>query len=140
MAAATAVMGESNTDTVESPSPIESMRRPPRRSTAVAMVLSCTTKAWDIATGCVSHRLVEATMSVKQNVSTPLGSELAHPARSRSTNPPGVAGRRAGSVARPSRMAASSWSTNSGSMPSHDGRIPVGGPPVSRAKAVAARE
>ena len=50
----------------------------------------------------------------------------------------GVAGRRAGSVAIPSRMAASSCSACAGSMPSHDGRNPAGADPVNSANAVAA--
>ena len=77
-------------------------------------------------------------MSERQNVSTPVGSAVAQPARSRSTSSPGVAGRRAGSVARPRRIAASSCSACSGSMPSQAGSTPVGGAPVSSANAVAA--
>ena len=77
-------------------------------------------------------------MSDRQNVITPVGNASAQPARRRSTSSPGVAGRRAGSVAIPSRMAASSCSACAGSMPSHDGSTPAGAEPVSSANAVAA--
>ena len=40
-------------------------------------------------------------MSEQQNVTTPVGSAAAQPARRRSTSSPGVLGRRAGSVAMP---------------------------------------
>ena len=78
-------------------------------------------------------------MSDMQNVTTPVGSASAQPARSRSTSSPGVAGRRAGSVAMPIRIAASSCSACAGSIPSHAGSTPAGAEPVSRANAVAAR-
>ena len=88
----------------------------------------------------VSQFEVEPTMSVRQKVRTPLGSDACQPARSRSTSSPADSGRLAGSVLSPSRMASSSWAACSGSMPSHVGRTPMGGSPVSSVKAVAARE
>ncbi len=96
------------------------------------------TSASAIAVGSASHMAVEPSMSDMQNVTTPVGSASAQPARSRSTSSPGVAGRRVGSVAMPMRMAASSWSACAGSMPSHAGSLPAGAEPVSSAKAVAA--
>ena len=71
---------------------------------------------------------------------TPVGSDAPQPARRRSTNSPGVGGRRAGSVASPRRMASSRWAAWSGSMPSHVGNTPDGTDPVSRVNAVAANE
>ena len=79
-------------------------------------------------------------MSVRQKVSTPVGSDSCQPARSRSTSSPADSGRLAGFVARPMRMASSSSAACSGSMPSHGGRTPVGGSPVRSVNAVAARE
>ena len=93
-----------------------------------------------MAAGAASHIAVEPSMSVRQNVRTPVGRVAPHPARIRSTSSPTVSGRRAGSVARPRRIASSSCAAAAGSMPSHSGRIPVGGAPVSKAKAVAASE
>ena len=77
-------------------------------------------------------------MSEKQNVNTPVGSAAVQPARRRSTSSPGVFGRRAGSVAIPSRIAASSCSACAGAMPSQLGSTPAGAEPVSSANAVAA--
>ena len=77
-------------------------------------------------------------MSERQNVATPVGNVADQPARSRSMNSPGVAGRRAGSVASPRRTVASSCAASAGSIPSQEGRTPSGGEPVSSAKAVAA--
>ena len=70
---------------------------------------------------------VEPSMSEKQNVSTPVGSAADQPTRSRSTSSPGVFGRRAGSVAIPSRIAASSCAACAGSIPSQSGSTPAGG-------------
>ena len=137
-APATAAGAESKTDTVESPSPIDSIRLPPWASTASAISSSWRTSALAIASGCASHNAVERSMSEKQNVTTPVGSAAAHPARSRSTSSPAVFGRRAGSVAMPRRIAASSCSACAGGMPSQPGRTPAGAEPVSSANAVAA--
>jgi hypothetical protein len=80
----------------------------------------------DIAAGSDSHIALEPSMSDRQNVITPVGSASAQPARRRSTSSPGVAGRRAGSVAIPSRSAASNCSACAGSIPSQDGSTPAG--------------
>ena len=77
-------------------------------------------------------------MSEQQNVTTPVGSASAQPARRRSTSSPGVCGRRSGSVAMPSRIAASSCSACSASNPSQSGSARAGAEPVSSANAVAA--
>ena len=53
-------------------------------------------------------------------------------------NSPGVAGRRAGSVAIPRRIAVSSWLACAGSIPSQDGSTPAGAEPDSSVNAVAA--
>ena len=71
-----------------------------------------------------SHFDVEPTMSVRQKVRTPVGSDACHPARSRSTSSPADSGRFAGSVLSPRRMASSSCAACSGSMPSQVGRTP----------------
>ena len=115
------------------------MNRPPWAAMQSAISSSWRTSASAIAAGSASHMAVEPSMSDMQNVTTPVGSAAAQPARSRSTSSPGVAGRRRGSVAIPMRMAVSSWSACAGSMPFHAGSIPAGVEPVSRANAVAAR-
>jgi len=137
-AASSAWGAESNTETVESPSPIDLMTLPPRDSTRSPMISSWRTSASAIAPGSESHIAVDPSMSDMQKVMKPVGSAAPQPARRRSTSSPGVAGRCAGSVARPRRIAASSCSTCSRSMPSHDGCTPDGGDPVSSANAVAA--
>ncbi len=137
-AASTAAGAESNTETVESPSPIDLIRLPPRASTASAISSSWRTSASAIASGCDSHSAAEPSMSEQQNVTTPVGSAADQPARRRSTSSPGVFGRRAGSVAIPSRIAASSCSACAGSNPSQSGSTPAGAEPVSSANAVAA--
>ena len=138
MVAATACSAALNTDTVASPSPIDFRNRPPCDSTVSAMIWSWRTSARAIDDGSRSHACVEPSMSERQNVSTPVGRVEPHPARRRSTNSPGVAGRRAGSVASPARIAVSSAAVCSGSMPSHVDGMPVGGAPVSSVNAVAA--
>ena len=138
MAAVSACGADSKTETVESPSPIDFRKRPPCASTWSATISSWRTSAKAMAAGAASHIAVEPSMSDMQKVMTPVGSAAPQPVRSRSTSSPGVAGRRAGSVASPSRSAASSCSACSGSMPSQGGSTPVGGAPVSSAKAVAA--
>jgi hypothetical protein len=137
-AAITASGAESNTETVESPSPIDPMNRPPWVAMESAINSSWRTRASAIAVGSVSHMAVEPSMSDMQKVTTPVGSAAAQPARSRSISSPGVAGRRPGSVAIPIRMAASSWSACVGSIPFHAGSVPAGAEPVSSANAVAA--
>ena len=138
IAAASAWGAESKTDTVESPSPMDLRKRPPCDSTWSAISSSWRTSASAIATGSESHMAVEPSMSDRQNVMTPVGRAAPQPVRRRSTSSPGVAGRRAGSVANPRRIASSSRSACAGSIPSHDGSRPDGGEPVSRANAVAA--
>ena len=96
--------------------------RPPWASTTSAISSSWRTSASAIASGCASHSAVEPSMSEKQNVNTPVGSAAVQPARRRSTSSPGVFGRRAGSVAIPSRIAASSCSACAGGMPSQLGK------------------
>ena len=88
--------------------------------------------------GSRSHAPVEPSMSVRQNVSTPVGRVEPQPARRRSTNSPGVAGRRAGLVASPARIAVSRAAACSGLMPFHVDGVPFGGAPVSSVNAVAA--
>ena len=100
-AAATASGAESNTETVESPSPIDPMRRPPCARHAVGDQLVVAHERLRHRRRIGSHSAVEPSMSDRQNVTTPVGSAAAQPARSRSTSSPGVAGRRAGSVAMP---------------------------------------
>ena len=136
-AASTAAGAESKTDTVASPSPIDLIRLPPRASTASAISSSWRTSASAIASGCDSHIAAEPTMSEQQNVTTPVGNAADQPARRRSTNSPGVCGRRAGSVAMPSRIAASSCSACARSNPSQSGSTPAGAEPLSSANAVA---
>jgi hypothetical protein len=111
---------------------------PPLASTAPAISASWRTSASAIASGSDSHSAVEPSMSEQQKVTTPVGSAADQPARRRSTSSPGVFGRRAGSVAIPSRIAASSCSACAGSKPSHAGSTPAGAEPVSSANAVAA--
>ena len=137
-AASTAAGAESNTETVESPSPIDLIRLPPLASTASAISSSWRTSAAAIASGSDSHNALEPSISEQQNVTTPVGNAADQPARSRSTSSPGVFGRRPGSVAIPSRIAASSCCACAGSKPSHAGRTPAGAEPVSSANAVAA--
>jgi hypothetical protein len=137
-AASTAAGAESNTDMVESPPPVDLIRLPPRASTASAISSSWRTSASAIASGSDSHNAVEPLISEQQNVTTPVGSAVDQPARRRSTSSPGVCGRRAGSVAIPSRIAASSCSACAGSKPAHAGSTPAGAEPVSSANAVAA--
>ena len=137
-AASIAAGAESKTETVESPPPIALIRLPPRAWTASAISSSWRTSASAIASGWDSHSAVEPSRSEQQNVTTPVGNPAAQPARRRSTNSPGVFGRRAGSVAMPSRIAASSCSACAGSTPSHAGSTPAGAEPVSSANAVAA--
>ena len=79
-------------------------------------------------------------MSVRQNVRTPVGSDACQPARKPLHQLAGRLGPLGRVGARPSRIASSSWAACAGSMPSHVGRSPVGGSPVSSVKAVAARE
>ena len=98
-------------------------RATPRRPRSSS---SWRTSAAAIAPGSRSHSSVEPTMSDRQNVVTPVGSVAAQPARSRSTSSPGVAGRRAGSVASPRRIAFSSCSARAGSIPSQAGSTPCG--------------
>ena len=136
-AASMAAGAESKTETVES-SPINLIRLPPRDSTASAISASWRTSASAIASGCDSHSAVEPSMSEQQKVTTPVGNAADQPLRRRSTNSPGVFGRRAGFVAMPSRIAASSCSACAGSTPSHAGSTPAGAEPVSSANAVAA--
>ena len=78
-------------------------------------------------------------MSDRQNVSTPVGSAAPQPARSRSTSSPGVAGRRAGSVAspEPDRRLELLGLRGVDARPTA-GSTPAGGAPVSSANAVAA--
>ena len=64
--------------------------------------------------GPTSHSAAESSISDTQNVTTPVGSDCAQPARRRSASSPGVAGRRPGSVASPSRIAASNCSARHG--------------------------
>ncbi len=138
IAACTASDADSNTENVESPSPLDFRKRPRCDSTAPATSSSWRTSAAAIAPGSCSHSAVEETMSDTQNVVTPVGSVAPQPARSRSTSSPGVAGRRAGSVVSPRRIAFSSCAARAGSIPSQVGSTPSGGAPVSSAKAVAA--
>ena len=127
--------------TVESPSPCASRKRPPCRSTAAATRSSCTASARAMSPGRVSHFDVEPTMSVRQNVSTPVGS-VALPTGPQPLDQ--LAGRlgplgRVGAQARrgsPPRAARPAR----GRCPPTSGRMPVGGSPVSSAKAVAASE
>ncbi len=135
-AAATAAGAESNTETVASL--IDLMKLPPCAAIASAISSSWRTSASAMACGWASHSAAESSISERQNVTTPVGSPAAQPARSRSTSSPGVLGRRAGCVAIPSRMAASSCCATTGATPSQLGNTPVGAAPVSNANAVAA--
>ena len=96
IAASSACGRGSNTETVESPSPIDFRNRPPCASTCSAISSSWRTSASAIAAGSLSHSAVEPSMSDRQNVITPVGSAAPQPLRSRSTSSPGVAGRRVG--------------------------------------------
>ena len=77
-------------------------------------------------------------MSEKQNVTTPVGSAAAQPARRRSTSSPGVSGRRRGSVAmpEPDRGLELLGLRRVDALPV--GSTPAGAEPVSSANAVAA--
>ena len=70
---------ESKTETVESPSPIDLIRLPPRASTASAISSSWRTSASAIASGWASHSAVEPSMSEQQNV-THAGRQRGRPA------------------------------------------------------------
>ena len=75
-AAATASAASANTETVESPSPIGLISSPPCASIVAATSWSCQTRARAIASGCWSQSGVEPSMSVKQKVRTPVGSDI----------------------------------------------------------------
>ncbi len=77
-------------------------------------------------------------MSDRQNVVTPVGSVAAQPARSRSTNSPGVAGppRRVGREPEADRRLELLGQRRVDALPA--GSTPPGGEPVSSANAVAA--
>ena len=78
-------------------------------------------------------------MSERQNVTTPVGSAAAQPARSRSTSSPGVFGRRAGSRRHPEPdRGLELLGLRAGRCPPSSGRTPAGAAPVSSANAVAA--
>ena len=85
--------GAGNTDTVESPSPIDLEEAAAVRSTASAMRSSWTDERPRPCAGdrC-SHSDGRPSMSVRQNVSTPVGSDSPQPARRRSTSSPGGLG------------------------------------------------
>ena len=138
--ACTASLARWKTDIVASPWMTSPMRRPSWRSTARSTTSRCSASRPGAASGSSCHSRVEATTSVARKVTTPVGKgSLSQPARSSSTSSPGVAVRCAGSVASPRRSACSSRAARSWSTSSQAGRMPDGGCPVSRAKAVAAR-
>ena len=135
-APATAAGAESKTESV--PSAVDLTKRPPWAVTASAISSSWRTSASAIASGFASQSAAASSIADTQNVATPVGSAAPQPARSRSTSSPGVLGRRAGWVAMPSRIAASSCSACASGTPSQLGRTPAGAAPVSNANAVAA--
>ena len=138
--ACTASLARWKTDIVASPWMASPMRRPLWRSTARSTTSRCSASRPGAASGSSCHSRVEATTSVARKVTTPVGrGSLSQPARSSSTSSPGVAVRCAGWVASPRRSACSSRAARSWSTSSQAGRMPDGGCPVSRAKAVAAR-
>jgi hypothetical protein len=139
MAARTALSALANTDNVASPSTVAPSRRPPCASTLRSIANCISASSAGTRSGDSSHSFVDSTTSVSRTLATPVGVWSSHPARSRSTSSPGVAGRRAGSMARPARSADSNRAATSAGSPAHAGRAPVGAVPVSRAKAVAAK-
>ena len=85
----------SKTETVESPSPIDLRKRPPCASTACTIGSSWRTSAEAMTSGCCSQSAVEPSMSVRQKVTTPVGSDSpSRPAGARRIRPGSeVAGR-----------------------------------------------
>ncbi len=129
------------TETVESPSPIDSRSLPPCPSTTWATMASWRTKTPRIAFGWASQRPVEPSMSVMHSVTTPVGRSASQPARRRSTSSPADEGRLDGSVAIPSLIASSNTRRRSASrLDGHSGTPPRGGLPVRSVNAVMARE
>ena len=105
IAACTALPAFGNAETVASPSTVAPTRRPPCASTARSITSCISASNAGTRCGARSHSCVEPTTSVSNMVATPVGVSSPQPARSRSTSSPGVAGRRAGSIASPSRNA-----------------------------------
>src|SRR6266581_2228503 len=71
IAASTAARAEANA--AHTPSPVFLNSHPPRASMAARSTSSCAARATCIASGSSSHRRVDPSISVKRNVTVPLG-------------------------------------------------------------------
>ena len=137
-AASSAAGAESNTETVESPSPIDLRKRPPRASTCVGDQLVVAHERLGHRRGIVLPQRGRAFDVGEQNVTTPVGSAAPQPrAGARRARPASPGGERDRSPARGgSRPRAAPPAP--GRCPPRTGSTPAGASPVSSANAVAA--